>query len=62
MESSDIDYFSMQALQRKNDALTGNASGRETQGYEGVGNQASEKLFEQYLGLDSEATDNTLPQ
>lgn len=62
MENSDIDYFSMQALQRKNDVQQAVNQSRETQGYEGMSNQASEKLFEQYLGLDSEATENTVPK
>ena len=58
MENSDIDYFSMQALARKNDANSMANQGRETTGFEGIGNHAPDKLFEQYLGLDSECTDN----
>lgn len=58
MENSDIDYFTMQALTRKNDVNQMGNQGRDTQGFEGIGTNAPDKLFEQYLGLDSEATDN----
>lgn len=63
MENSDIDYFTMQALQRKFDGQSGSAmQQRETTGFEGIGNQPSDKLIEQYLGLDSECTENVVPQ
>ena len=61
MESSDIDYFSMQALQRKGDPNMQDSKINESQlGFEGIGNQAPDKLFERYLGLDSETTEMTL--